>query len=195
MIMGFDHLALTVTDVSSARKSLEKQGFQCLFLEKNIPNNPQKAKLLEHYQATHEIGFFTPTKGTIALEIVNHGNIVQNKSGPYERRDRSILLRTADVATERDFWMKGLRFKHVKDFLLELSSPVPGWGVLLELTEEKKMGHSTLDASGYTCLALYSNNIEKDLGVVTALGATDIVNRPRARPARWPPGPISRTPG
>jgi len=176
MILGVDHLALSVSHTEQARKNLEARGFACDFIATGIPNPVVKKSLLANYQLTHDIGVFRPTKGGLAIEITNHGSVADN-STPYFYHDDYIELQTKEVIAERLFWKSVFRFKEDADGFLILRSPVPQWSCKIKCTENfNAISNSTLDGTGYACLAFLTNNIEQDSEIALISGALDLMN-------------------
>jgi len=174
VIVGFDHLALTSTDLGASRQALLEEGYGCLFLEPSLPNPAGKAGLLGQFRPEHGIGYFRPAAGGIAIETVQHGPTASGPHGPYAIEDNLVVLRTVAVADELAFWQQALRFRPGSDGLLSLTSPVPGWSVRLKLVEDAGVADCLLDSPGFTCAAFYSNNLAEDTAKARNAGARDV---------------------
>ncbi|HSH01836.1 MAG TPA: hypothetical protein VLL52_04895 [Anaerolineae bacterium] len=173
MILGVDHLALTVTDMTVGQQSLEKEGFVCQFAENNQPNAIEKKRFLGHYQPYHDLALFRPKEGGVAVEITNHGPVVASGRGPYQYYQDHIVLHTPDPQVEQAFWQEALRFrKSGEPNLLKLISPVPDWSCRLKLVLDDTIEPCTLDSAGYPCLALLSNKLDQDSQKIAKAGAS-----------------------
>ncbi|MBU0729454.1 MAG: hypothetical protein KKE17_07590 [Proteobacteria bacterium] len=177
MIIGFDHIALTTTDLFASRDTLLAKGYKCLFLEHALPNDAQKAKLLSHYREVHDIAYFSPVAGTgIVIEVIDHGSEEVGTCGPFSLEDDLLLLRTDNVNNEKDFWNKVLRFEPGCNETMKLTSPVPGWSVRIKFIKGTNIQNCMLDSPGFTCAAFYTNNICVDIDKVKISGGWDIVD-------------------
>lgn len=174
MILGIDHLALTVSNLAVANNDLIARGFSCVFIEQDIINHPMKKSLLSNFHATHDIGFYRSNKKGISIEIVNHHAIADNATN-YEYCDDYIELKTNDIEKEKIFWKVVFRFQEAEQNFLRFKSPLPHWSCTIKISEAKHQSQSTLDAQGYTCLAFLSNNLEEDIQVAKTNGATDVL--------------------
>lgn len=181
MILGFDHLALSVTNIQLAKRDLETKSFNCIFLAQNVINNPEKQLLLNHYQSSHDIALFrknTSNTFNLAIEITAHGNICKSSKGVYTYNYHShyIQLNTYDLEQEKFFWLNALGFQEKELNLIEFLSFVPHWSCQIKLNQIAQTLPYTLDSAGYTCLALLTNNLKEDRIKVAQFGAKDITN-------------------
>jgi len=91
---------------------------------------------------------------------------------------RSVVLPIDDVASEAEFWTRGLGARPQmtgRDFArLAYSGPVSQWRIELILVAGQAEGMWMLDQSGFPCLALLSNAIDKDLAKAVAAGGDDV---------------------
>ncbi len=176
MIIGVDHIALNVSDceMQEMRAHLIDDGFNCVFWEPDIPNHPDKKILLSYYQPTHSIGLFSSNDGAVAIEITNHGGGVKEKTA-FHYCKNYIELWTPNLALESRFWQEAFSFQAVDANNLVYTSIVSNWSCCLKLVEKKEIKTYSLDAKGYTCCALLTNNIDRDLIQAKLMGAEDIV--------------------
>lgn|SRR3990167_1365439 len=174
MILGIDHIALSVNDTDQAKRKLEALGFSSLFVEFNISNDVAKKHLLKEYRANHDVGIFLSKKEGVSVEIVNHGLTVDTDA-PYSYHDNYIELETADVNSEKTFWKSIFRFQETAQDTLVFKSPVRRWSCTIKLRETKLLKQYTLDSRGYTCLAFLTNNLAEDVSAAEKGGASDIL--------------------
>ena len=175
MIIGFDHLALSVTDIQLAKKNLETKGFNCVFLAQNVINHPEKQLLLNHYQPSHDIALFTKNVSDLAIEITSHGNISNLSRTAYSYHNNYIQLDTNDLEQEKLFWLNALGFQEKEFNFIEFLSFIPHWSCQIKLNQiAPQILPCTLDGAGYTCMALLTNNLKEDMVKVSQFGAKDI---------------------
>lgn len=172
MILGVDHLAWNVTDTDEAVANLELRGFECVFLERDVPNHPSKKALVNTYYPVHDLGLFRPKHGGIPIELINQGSTLNRKKGPYSYKDDLIVLRVSNADEECRFLKEAFRFRGDEDNLT-LSSPVPYWSCRIQVIEDKTCRTYPLDTRGYACLALITNDLVGDLQTAVVAGATD----------------------
>jgi|TARA_B100000315_G_scaffold113260_1_gene103852 hypothetical protein len=175
VILGVDHVALTALDLDDANDNMRESGFECVFIEKEIPNHPSKAHLLHDLQLTHDLGYFRPPSG-VPIEVTVYGPTVAPQPSPFRYDTGLIRLSTNDVAKESRFLSDALSFRPNKPDVLHLGSPIANWRCTLQLEGDPLAGVSTLDSPGYPCLALLSNSIFEDLTKVKQAGATDLTD-------------------
>lgn len=175
MILGIDHISLSVCETEQTKKELEEKGFVCTFLDFNVPNKAEKKSLLTHYQPTHDIGYFKSGSSHVAIEITNHGLITENDS-PFYYRDDYIELQTPDVQKETFFWKSVLNFKEDASNNLVFNSFLPTWSCKIKMIEKKFLKYHTLDSKGHACLAFLTNHLENDIQKAKEAGAYDITS-------------------
>lgn len=173
MILGVDHLALNVIDTDKANDDLISQDFQCVFIERDVPNNIAKIPLLKTYQAKHDLGVFRPKGGGVPVEITNHGPSFPGTEGPFSYKGGYIELRTPNVNKEKEFWLGEMGFMLGDDNSMQLRRPVPNWSCTLQLIEDSTIMPYTLDSMGYTCLAFTARNINDLLVRIVSGGGKD----------------------
>jgi hypothetical protein len=176
MILGFDHLALSVSDIELAKKNLEMTGFNCGFLEKNVTNHPEKKILLHDYSNSHNIAFFRREPPNLSLEIIAYDKIYNSSKGVYNYHDSYIQLDTNDIQTEKSFWLNALGFTETESDCLEFVSFIHHWSCKIKLNYIPHLQPYKLDSYGYTCLALLTNNLKKNREKLAICGARDITN-------------------
>jgi hypothetical protein len=179
MILGFDHLALSVIDIQLAKKDLETKNFNCIFFEKNVMNHPEKQLLLNHYQASHDIALFRKSSSSVsncAIEITAHGHISNLSKGVYSYHNNYIQLETDNLEKEKLFWLNAFGFQEKESNFIEFPGFIPHWSCKIKLNQVAQTSPYTLDSTGYTCVALLTNNLKEDRIKVGQFGAKDITN-------------------
>ena len=178
MILGIDHIALSVVDTALAKQRLELDNYTCSFIESGIQNDIEKKLLLNHYQPTHDLGFFKPNDKGLCVEITNHGHVSAGHSSFNFDKD-SIELICPNLDVEKKFWMHVLKFQEVSDQIMKFTSHIPQWSCMLKLTENPEITIPTLDSPGYNCLAFLTSNLERDIQTAQQAGAWDIIRLDR----------------
>ncbi len=72
MILGVDHLALSVGELKKSLDEVEKTGYGVKFIHENLPNSPIKKPFLTFYRSVHAVAYCQASRG-ISLEITEHG--------------------------------------------------------------------------------------------------------------------------
>ena len=174
MILGIDHLAYNITDLEQAAADLVGRGFTQVFCETQLLNHPNKKPLLREYHDEHDIAFFTRDT-QVPIELTRHGASQHNATPPYDYQPDHIILTTPNLQQEKAFWCNQLGFKSTgEDNRISFRSPIPQWSCTLALHEDHAINPCMLDDHGYTCLALLSNHLERDIETAKQGGATDI---------------------
>ncbi len=226
MILGTDHLALSVASLSPTSENMEKQGWRLCFRETDLPNHNQKRILLSCYREHHDIAWLAPPGAGLALELTAHGPPDTTCQAPYqpllpstagmatprqvakheqavaqalkvighgharpvfwqdspvplwqtdEHAPTLVMLYTGDVQQECVFWRHGLGWRvrrQEKNWAwLELISPLTQWCCQLLLLHGNTWPEYPLDSAGFTCLAMFSNDLEADLQRADSNGA------------------------
>lgn len=176
MIMGFDHLTLSVVDLDAKIAALQQNGYQVRFLQK-IVNHTKKQPLLACYQPEHTLALLIPpTKNGIVQELTCHGNRLAQPPGPYRpdpAHPNGIILQTTSIEVESQFWSSALGFHARESGVLTLKRPVAAWSCRLTLEAKETLPYAMLDAQGYPCLALTTSNLESDLERVIQANALE----------------------
>ena len=176
MILGMAHLAYSVTDIEQGKKQLESRGFDCVFLEINVGNHLVKKHLLKNYQSTHDICLLRNSSLHLSIEIINHGFVCESSLGSYQLKDNSIELVTSNLDKEKNFWLQVLGFKEKGENILTFSSTIPSWSCTVKLIENPQIGLATLDSKGYPCIALFTNNLERDIADAQVAGGYEFTD-------------------
>lgn len=171
MIVGFDHLAWNVSDLETAVNQFSRD--HCRFLARDVPNSPNKKPLLHRYQPSHDLALFD-LPDSIRTEVTCHGPAGPGQ-GPFAVDGQTIFLHTPDVSTEQQFLVGALGF-HLQGGVLSLRHPMASYRCRIRLVASPMTAPCMLDDSGYTCMALYSTDIQKDLASLAEAGATHILD-------------------
>jgi len=175
MILGVDHLAMSVTDTDAASAEMQASGFQCEFVQRNVRNDVAKNELLTARSEAHDLGVFRPDSGGVAIEITNHRNAFGNRRGPFEYGLDAIRLRSKNVESESDF-LKAIGFADEGNGRLKLPSPVANWRCEIQLIDDPETRACFLDDEGYTCLAFLTSNMTAAIDRVAQRGARQITD-------------------
>ncbi len=82
MIVGVDHLALSVARLDEPARQLQQAGWQHQFSATGLPNARAKQPLLQHYQPSHDIALLQAPQPYVGLELTTHG-AMSAQPGPY----------------------------------------------------------------------------------------------------------------
>lgn len=169
MILGLDHIALSVGNLGEALASLDGER---LFELRGIPNPPEKGPILAHHQASHDLALVRPSTGP-RLELTCHGPGPAGPAGPYSIAVGGLVrLACPDPVGERDFWIRGLSFAPgATSSSARLARPVAAWSCDFDFAVGPDASRSTLDAPGHACAAFLVSSLEKDLAQAVAAGA------------------------
>lgn len=72
MILGIDHIALSVTDIDKGVKAITQWGYSSKFIEKEIENNVIKKPYLNRLNEYHDIAYCQPVIPGVAIELTAH---------------------------------------------------------------------------------------------------------------------------
>lgn len=170
MILGFAHLAINSSNLSDDEIFWSAKGYSCIVTHSKVANHQSKKAFCENYQVLHDIVLLRG-KNLWPLELTYHGTTSAENSQLFWS-DGVIIVKIPELKKFQSFLAKGLGFKFLKDNYVALDALIPGWSCLIKLIEEDTKP-VLLDATGGTCLAFYSNNLEEDIMNLLALGATD----------------------
>ena len=173
MILGVDHLALTTNDLDSTHRSLVSQGFECVFMERDVKNHSAKRLMLHDFQPVHDLALYRAESG-VAIEVTRHGATCGPVQAPFDYERDVVTLHTEDVSCEQGFLKAALQFRE-KEAGLCLESPVPRWTCRLHLAQRAGGRAYTLDSPGYPCMAFLTNKLQDDLHASLDKGGTDAV--------------------
>ena len=109
--------------------------------------------------------------GLWPLELTCHGQTTGENNSLVWAAD-ALTLYCQDPVVTRNFFIDGLGFVNEGSDVLSLCSRLPGWSCRLKILRSNA-SPVTLDASGPTCLAFYSNRPGSDAKVLLDLGASD----------------------
>ncbi len=97
MILGIDHLALSVASLTPISENLQEQGWRLRFHVSGLPNRGQKHPLLSCPAQHHDIAWLAPPGTGLALELTAHGPPDTRWHAPYQ----PVLPAAAGRTTER----------------------------------------------------------------------------------------------
>lgn len=115
MIIGMDHIALSTVNAAEDARGLMPLGYGVKFLQRGVPNAPQKQAFLREYRPQHTIAYCRNGRG-LAIELTEHGPQTYAPVGGYgvyafaedPQILRGVSLVTADPASSLRFWHDGL---------------------------------------------------------------------------------------
>ncbi len=169
MILGFAHLTENTGDIANAEKLWLSQGYQRSAWHKGVPNHASKAAFTSQYEPTHDLMLLSG-EGLWPLELTFHGNVDGNNKQIFWSKDH-ITLSVPDVRTVSDILQKALGFSIAVEGIYSFTSRFPNWNCRIRL-EQSNAKPVTLDASGATALAFYTNRIIDDAEMIVSFGAT-----------------------
>lgn len=170
MIIGVDHVSLSVTDISKAISYLEPKGFICKFMEMDVLNNPAKKPLLSRYKARHDFALFVPRTPGPSIEAINHG-CISSCVGAFDYMDDYIVIKTNDIQQEQFFWEQVFSFKDIGGGFFILKGLTKNLSCKVMFVEEDNVSSATLDSEGYACMAFLTNNLLTDVNQLLNNGA------------------------
>lgn len=174
MILGVDHLAQSARTLAAARTELLARGYTEVFTAAGVTNHPAKRPLLADYRPLHDLALFRPAAGGVAIEVTCHGEVLDDRPGPYGiDDDGAIRLRSARAAEDRAFFVGAMKFRDEAGEL-HLHAPIAAWRARLRISSAAASPPVTLDAAGHPCLAFLCRGIDDDLATVRRAGATDL---------------------
>lgn len=181
MIAGLDHLACSVTDLKRGIARFEEHGFRLLFKEENLENDPRKSKLIRKLEPVHDLAFMEHENG-FRVELTKYGDQLYQPEAPFSihlNNPGLIKMKTSRPDEDAVLLTKGLRFRPdeqvAQEYGYTLSSPVSKWKCSLQMIADPELpANSTLDSSGYPCLALLSTSLQKDSEKLRILGAFEM---------------------
>ncbi len=179
MILGFDHLSYSSTDLDRSAEKLRKLGYTEQFSETGLENYPVKKPLLEEFQPLHGLRYFKHSNG-FALEATYYRDTPATSSGLFQidlENPEIISLHTRRPDKEYRFWTKGFGFKEQDEGKLAFTTPVPQWNCTLQLVKDDRAGETSyLDSSGYPCMAFLCTRLEEELKNLQEAGAHTVVD-------------------
>lgn len=72
MIVGISHIGATVLNLESALQDFARLGFKTDFVERNLPNDPQKRQFMNRWHPTHHIAFIKGNVNSVGLELIEY---------------------------------------------------------------------------------------------------------------------------
>lgn len=86
MIIGVDHIALSVTDIDKATDLVSRWGYRPKFINRRLINSPIKTPYLREKKRFHDISYCQPLSPGLAVELTAHGRkfIIGEETGPYK---------------------------------------------------------------------------------------------------------------
>lgn len=175
MILGFSHVAINTDNVRARISELEKKDFTLIESYVSLPSHPSKTALLNRETKNHDIHLLS---GPYNIEVVSHHNGARVANSRYSLQSNHIEVQTNCFESEKLFFQNALGFEEMSPRLLTLSSKFSTLSVSIRLeTSSQNLGISYLDDEGVTCMAFLTTNLDQDIEVLIAEGATYITEK------------------
>ena len=174
MILGFAHLTLSTDDSAGAIITLNNQGYTVQSAYRDVPSAPAKFPLLTRPARKHDLVLLS---GPVRVEVVSHdtGTVRGPANFAIDPNDTTISLCVRVPARERDFLTMGLNCKiGPGENEHAFHGPLPAWHARFRLVaDDAAPTDAALDIEGFSCLAVYSNNLQEDIDRLGRLGARE----------------------
>ena len=160
MILGFGHVTLHTDDVD---RSIAQLAIQVNTVYRDWPSAFEKTPLLSRAVERHDLVLL---ENLPAIEVVRHVGAFTQRSGRIDINEElsRLSVQCRNVEVEKKFFMTGIGFKEVDNGSLQFKSVIPQWTVTIDLVENYDAEiDPLLDVNGYSCLAFYVTDLEKDL--------------------------------
>lgn len=167
MLIGVDHVALTVPHISAGVIGAKAFGREPRFVIEKLPNASEKKPFLWKYLPEHAIAYCRGGD-RVAIECVCHHEEMGSAIAPYElspyHGGEILNVLCHDIERSGIFW-RGLGFKQTQH-VLRFSARFPHWELSVALMKDRKSESPPyLDSRGFSCVALISTSLEKDVGM------------------------------
>ena len=174
MILGIDHIAFNSSMLDDDIRRFEKEGYTITFREDSVPNNPAKKHLLRRYDPLHSLCLMKSDKGRLAIEITRHNDRIFQDAASMKWGEDILKIHVRDEQLEQAFWNTALGFVPKEPGRSAFMGPFSQWRCDVQFEHASVAAPDMLDDAGYTCLALISSNLEKDIENAEKSGAYDV---------------------
>ena len=82
MILGVDHVAISVHDLEASRGALAALGYELQFRQDEMPNDRSKRPFMLHWTGLHDISYFRPSGPGPAIEVISYPSAAAGPQGP-----------------------------------------------------------------------------------------------------------------
>ena len=182
MIVGFDHLALNFKSLESAKEFINKNEFQVLFSQSNIPNHKSKIKLINNFHEQHSL-IYCKDKNGFNVELTIYGDNKNTYFDAYQINSnfpKKIIMLSNNIDKDLILLLKNFNFiKQINnnnfDYLISLKTISSSLSCTIELKNSPlNLVKSKLDDIGYTCIAFLTTSLHKDMSELNKFGASDL---------------------
>jgi catechol 2,3-dioxygenase-like lactoylglutathione lyase family enzyme len=184
-VLGVSHICLTVTDIDAETARLEKNGWSCVFKEKELGMPAPKITFLRRNVHIHQNALLKGVQG-ISVELIRHHADPASAGTGFEvllspagepPQVHSITAPVRSLKEALPFW-NALGFREEETAgnrtVLSFPSPIPAWSARIELRETGKSPEKKyLDDAGWTCLSFLTRNIQESLEALMKAGASE----------------------
>ncbi|MGV2434415.1 MAG UNVERIFIED_CONTAM: hypothetical protein LVT10_05665 [Anaerolineae bacterium] len=139
MILGIDHVVLTVYDLDKALEEWQLLGFKTRFVEREIETHISKKSILEAFEPQHGIALVQGDYG-LAIELVEHGQSLTTGTSPY-----AILIDTLTIPQTTD------QAKMTIDDWQDAQTLISGYGTVWY--------HGNRNKSGFRSMILHTSDL------------------------------------
>jgi len=108
MILGVDHIALSVENIVDGVKLLDKFGLRAKFVQEGVPNHPAKRDFLKCYEPLHSIAY-CQSEGSVSVELTQHSQPLCDALSPYQVLLKRGLSDTVAFIGDLSSWGKAWR--------------------------------------------------------------------------------------
>lgn len=159
MIIKVDHIAYSCTRCELPLVFNQINDYQQVFYEKNLPNVMAKKSLMKTKSETHDIILLNKSEN-IQIEITAYDFV--NGTGKYEFDGVTAVSHTYSLPDSRTFY-RGVGFSEQEVGFFVLKNTIDKTPFFIQIREDvKKKKSYYLDANGYCCIALVTNNADKE---------------------------------
>ncbi|MBH10771.1 MAG: hypothetical protein CMG74_10560 [Candidatus Marinimicrobia bacterium] len=174
MILGIDHIAINTSDIENFGSNLLEKNYNCSFSQ-TIPNSIYKKPLLKTYSKLHKIAYFESLEKRFPIELTEHGNDLPFEKTPISFNKNQITIKVSDIDREIFFWANLLKVNVKQSNNIVFKSIMSNRSFDLNFEPIKKNIPYTLDTDGCTCIALITNNIEKNIDSINQTKLCSVV--------------------
>lgn len=172
MILAIDHVAYTSNSINQDIDIFTQNGYTIDFDVKNIPNPEIKKELMTDYSEIHDLMLLKKTN-SYSIEILNHKNsfsnnsFIKNSINSINSID-TLQIETTNFEKSLEFW-RSFGYNEENN-LLVFNSIFQSSKLYLSLNETDTANKTTLDTTGFNCIAFITNNINRECKRLNSLG-------------------------
>lgn len=156
MIISVDHIAMSSLNIENDLQNTESRGYSCLFCEK-LSNLKIKEQFLSKWQDWHILAF-CENKSGYNIELLNHGQITENKGYIEFIKNNEVMIKTPNTSKSMILW-ESLGFKKASGNRLVFSSFFAKTPLYITIAETKDIPERQLDDFGCNCMGFITSSI------------------------------------